>query len=144
LRQTIPRKIILQEIKNLTSHPTADEVYAIVRKKIPRVSLGTIYRNLEILCHEGLIQKLDVGGTQRRFDGHTENHYHFRCLSCGRVFDLTKAPLKEIENTLSQLTPYEVHGHRLELVGRCASCAIAPEPNNPSETNRTENKTKFQ
>jgi Fur family transcriptional regulator, ferric uptake regulator len=124
MRQTLPRKIILQEIKNLTSHPTADEIYAMVRKRVPRVSLGTIYRNLEILCQEGLIQKLDVGGTQRRFDGRTENHYHFRCLWCGRIFDLTKEPWKEIESRLASLTPHEVQCHHLELIGRCTSCKV--------------------
>jgi Fur family transcriptional regulator, ferric uptake regulator len=122
LRKTEPRRVILQEIKNLTSHPTADEVYDLVRKYIPRVSLGTIYRNLEILSKEGLIQKLDIGGTQRRFDGCTENHYHFRCMSCGQVSDLTTKPLKEIEWTISKLSPCEIHAHRLELIGLCVTC----------------------
>jgi len=129
LRQTKPRRVILQEIKNLTSHPTADEVYDLVRKRIPRVSLGTIYRNLEILSKEGLIQKLDIGGTQRRFDGYTDNHYHFRCIACGQVIDLTTKPLKEIESTIANLSPCEILGHRLELIGLCMTC----KPNQPKE-----------
>lgn len=124
IRRTEPRRVILQEIKNLTSHPTADEIYDLVRKRIPRVSLGTIYRNLEILSREGLIQKLDIGGTQRRFDGCTDNHYHFRCLTCGQVIDLTTKPLKEIERTISKLSPYEIQGHHLELIGRCLDCTL--------------------
>jgi Fur family transcriptional regulator, ferric uptake regulator len=130
LRKTEPRRVILEEIKSLTSHPTADEIYDLVRKRIPRVSLGTIYRNLEILSSEGLIQKLDIGGTQRRFDGCTNNHYHFRCMSCGQVVDLTTKPLKEIESTISKLSPCEIHGHRLELIGLCMSC----NPNQPSKS----------
>ena len=129
LRKTEPRRIILDEIKNLTSHPTADEIYDLVRKRIPRVSLGTIYRNLEILSREGLIQKLDIGGTQRRFDGCTDNHYHFRCISCGQVVDLTTKPLKEIEFTISKLSPCQIHGHRLELIGLCMTC-------NPHQQNK--------
>jgi Fur family transcriptional regulator, ferric uptake regulator len=121
-RETEPRRVILQEIKNMKSHPTADELYEIVRKKVPRVSLGTIYRNLEVLCQEGLIQKIEVGGSQKRFDGHTENHYHFRCLTCGKVEDITQKPLKEIESTLPKLSPYEILGHHLELIGRCSNC----------------------
>jgi Fur family ferric uptake transcriptional regulator len=122
LRQTDARRVILEEIMNLDSHPTADEVYEIVRKRIPKVSLGTIYRNLEILSGKGLIQKLDLGGAQRRFDGNTMTHYHLRCLECGRIIDLTTSPLKEIEETLSKLGDWEIIGHRLELIGLCQSC----------------------
>jgi Fur family transcriptional regulator, ferric uptake regulator len=122
LRQTDARRIILEEIMNLDSHPTADEVYEIVRKRLPRVSLGTIYRNLDILSGKGLIQKLEVGGAQRRFDGNTGNHYHLRCLACGQVMDLTTKPLKEIEKTISQLADWEILDHRLELIGICLSC----------------------
>src|SRR4030042_1491506 len=122
LRQTDARRIILEEIKDLTSHPTADEVYEIVRKRIPKVSLGTIYRNLEVLSENGQIQKMEVGGTQKRFDGNTRNHYHLRCVACGRVIDLTAKPWKEIEKTVSKLNDQEILGHRLELIGICLSC----------------------
>jgi Fur family transcriptional regulator, ferric uptake regulator len=122
LRQTDARRIILEEIMNLDSHPTADEVYEIVRKRLPKVSLGTIYRNLDILSGKGLIQKLEVGGSQRRFDGNTGNHYHLRCTECGQVIDLTTKPLKEIEKTISQLADWDILGHRLELIGICLSC----------------------
>jgi len=64
LRSTEPRRIILQEIKHSKSHPTADDIYEIVKKKVPRVSLGTIYRNLEVLCQEGLIQRIEGGGPE--------------------------------------------------------------------------------
>lgn len=121
-RQTDARRVILEEIMNLDSHPTADEVYEIVRKRLPKVSLGTIYRNLEVLTGKGLIQKLEVGGSQRRFDGNTNNHYHLRCRECGRVIDLTTKPLKAIEETISQLADWEILGHRLELIGICLSC----------------------
>jgi Fe2+ or Zn2+ uptake regulation protein len=122
LRNTEPRRIILQEIKHSKSHPTADEIYEIVKKKVPRVSLGTIYRNLELLCQEGLIQKIEMGGAQKRFDGHTENHYHFRCVNCGRIEDLTDGSLEEVEMVLTKLSPYEILGHRIELTGRCHPC----------------------
>jgi Fur family transcriptional regulator, ferric uptake regulator len=124
LRQTDARRIILEEVKDLTSHPTADEVYDIVRKRIPRVSLGTIYRNLEILSENGQIQKLEGRGTQRRFDGNTGNHYHLRCVVCGRVMDLPTQPLKEIEKTLFKLEDYEIQRYTLDLIGVCPSCKV--------------------
>ncbi|MCJ7833215.1 MAG: transcriptional repressor [Deltaproteobacteria bacterium] len=133
LRQTEARRTILEEIKGLTSHPTADEVYQLVRKRIPKVSLGTIYRNLEILSENGRIQKLEGVGTQRRYDGTTENHYHLRCVSCGRVIDLTSQPLKEVEKAISKLGDYEILSYKLELVGVCLSCK--------SEKQKTNNKS---
>ena len=140
LRKTTPRRIILQEIKGLTSHPTADEIYELVRKKVPRVSLGTIYRNLEVLCQEGLIRKMEMGGPQRRFDGHAENHYHFKCLICGGVTDITKGPLKEIEEVLAKTFPNQIQGHRLELTGRCPSCIPEKKIENKFSEKETETK----
>jgi Fur family ferric uptake transcriptional regulator len=66
---TRQRKVILEEIRKTDSHPTADELYQRVRQRLPHVSLGTIYRNLETLAASGLIQKLEMGGSQKRFDG---------------------------------------------------------------------------
>lgn len=136
IRQTDARRVILEEMMTLNSHPTADEVYEIVRKRIPKVSLGTIYRNLEMLSEKGLIQKLEIGGTQRRFDGNTGNHYHLRCVECGRIIDFTTSPLKEIEETLSKLADYEIIGHRLELIGVCSTCkSLRQKEKNPPNTN---------
>jgi Fur family transcriptional regulator, ferric uptake regulator len=132
LRKTTPRRIILEEIKHSKSHPTADDIYEMVKKKVPRVSLGTIYRNLEVLCQEGLIRRIEMGGSQKRFDGHTENHYHFRCLNCGKIEDLTEGSLEDIEKALAKLSPYEILGHRVELTGRCHPCNSSK--NSESET----------
>ncbi len=137
LRQTDARRIILEELKDLTSHPTADEVYNIVRKRLPRVSLGTIYRNLEILAENGQIQKLDGGGTQRRFDGNTGIHYHLRCLACGRVLDLPTQPFKEIERAVFNLADYEIHQYKLDLIGVCPTCKAVKSPSSLSNEANT-------
>jgi Fur family ferric uptake transcriptional regulator len=123
-RGTKARRVMVDEICKVCSHPTADEVYALVRKRLPRISLGTIYRNLELLSGKGLIQKLDSAGTQRRYDGNTENHYHLRCLACGLVKDILIRPLNEWERLLPQDTGYEILGHRLEFFGICPSCKL--------------------
>jgi Fur family transcriptional regulator, ferric uptake regulator len=133
LRQTEARRIILEELKDLTSHPTADEVYTLVRKRIPRVSLGTIYRNLEILSENGQIKKLEGGGSQRRFDGTTGNHYHLRCVACGQIKDLTTHPLKEIDKAVFKLGDFEILDYKLELVGVCPACkAVKSKSSQPS------------
>ena len=68
-RNTPQRRIILEELCAVTTHPTAGELYGIVRRRLPRVSLGTVYRNLEVLYANGVINKLDYAGAEARFDG---------------------------------------------------------------------------
>jgi Fur family ferric uptake transcriptional regulator len=106
----------------VTSHPTADEVYEMVRKRLPRISLGTVYRNLEILSDAGVIMKLDLAGARKRFDGNPKNHYHIRCRRCGRVDDVTMGPIPEIERLSEQLGDYMVESHTLEFTGYCPDC----------------------
>lgn len=121
-RMTKQRQVILEELQKVCTHPTADELYGMVRDRLPRISLGTIYRNLEMLAASGLIQKLDTAGTQRRFDGNPEVHYHIRCAQCGKVEDVKVQTMALLEDALSAATDYEVWGHRLEFVGLCPQC----------------------
>jgi Fur family ferric uptake transcriptional regulator len=121
-RMTNQRRVILEELKQLHSHPTADELYQIVRRRLPKVSIATVYRNLEILCSEGVAQKMDIPGTQRRFDGETNNHYHVRCVACGRVEDVDFDPIPKIEQTIRNRSKYKVLSHRLEFIGLCPDC----------------------
>lgn len=119
---TKQRQVILEELKKAVSHPTADEVFLMVRQRLPRISLGTVYRNLELLSENGMIQKLDWSGRQKRYDGNFENHYHIRCLNCGRVEDVLIKPLPVVEETFRPVTDYKIMGYRLEVLGLCANC----------------------
>ena len=119
---TSQRQVILEEVKKTCSHPTADEVYQLVRKRLARISLGTVYRNLEILADSGMIQKLEWAGTQKRYDGALEGHYHIRCLTCGRVEDIAMEPLSILDDVFGSIDHYEIMGYRLELIGRCSRC----------------------
>ena len=121
-RMTRQRKLILEELRKVNSHPTADELYQLVQRRLPKISLGTVYRNLEILSQADIIQKLELGGTQRRFDGKIENHYHIRCMHCGRVEDLLLKPLAPIEEEISRASDYQIIGYRLEFIGICPRC----------------------
>jgi Fur family transcriptional regulator, ferric uptake regulator len=126
-RMTKQRLVILEELQKVCTHPTADEVYGKVRDRLPRISLGTIYRNLEMLASSGLIQKLDTAGTQRRFDGNPKVHYHIRCVRCGKVDDVKVQTVALLENALRAASDYEVWGHRLEFVGLCPQCQQAKQ-----------------
>ena len=121
-RMTEQRRVILEELRQLKSHPTADDVHALVRQRLPRVSLGTIYRNLEMLSQVGTIQKLDATGGQRRYDAKVEQHYHIRCTHCGRMDDVPLEPVIELEHALHDQCHYEVTGHWVEFSGVCPDC----------------------
>jgi Fur family ferric uptake transcriptional regulator len=94
-----------------------------VRKRLPHISLGTVYRNLEVLSELGLIQTLELGGNIKRFDWNLKKHYHIRCLRCGRVDDAPIAPFNRLENELYDVTVYTIIGHRLEFEGLCPYCS---------------------
>ena len=122
LRMTRQRSVILEELCKVDTHPSADEVYAMVRKRLPRISLGTVYRNLEILAESGEIQKLELGCTLKRFDGKTENHYHLRCIRCDRVVDAPVDFEVTIQHDQKGVTDFEIIGHKLEFIGICSAC----------------------
>ncbi len=122
-RMTRQRRVILEEIRRTNSHPAADEIYERVRKRLPRISLGTVYRNLDVLCELGEIQRLELSGAMKRYDGIPNKHYHIRCVCCGRVDDAPIAPLNELEDDLYGTTVYEIIGHNLEFTGLCPLCS---------------------
>ena len=120
-RHTQQRKAILEELQKVSSHPTAVGLYEIVRRRLPKISLGTVYRNLELLTQAGLVQKLESGG-EARFDGNVEQHDHLRCVSCGRVDDLHCPPLDLWGAGGNDWGGYKITGHRLEFLGVCPRC----------------------
>ena len=121
-RMTRQRQIILEELHGLKSHPTADEVHEVARRRMPRISLGTVYRNLEILCDNGNILRLDMCGSRMRFDGNASCHYHARCTKCGRVDDAPIPPIVEIAGAMQFIESYRILDYRLEFLGICSRC----------------------
>jgi Fe2+ or Zn2+ uptake regulation protein len=123
---THQRRVILEEVKCGPEHPTADEIYERVRKRLPRVSMGTVYRNLDVLAANGLIHKIEPGHPQKRFDGVTKDHYHITCVRCGKIEDAPIEPsdntLENLENALGRMTKFGIFGHKLEFLGLCATC----------------------
>ncbi len=122
-RMTRQRRVILEEIRKTNNHPAADEIYERVRKRLPRISLGTVYRNLDVLCDLGEIQRLELSGAMKRYDGIPKKHYHIRCVGCDCVDDAPIAPLNELEDDLYGTTVYEIIGHNLEFTGLCPRCS---------------------
>ncbi len=122
-RMTLQRKIILEELKKVKTHPGADEIYAMVRKRLPRISLGTVYRNLEVLSELKEIQKIESVDTLKRFDGTPENHYHIKCIKCDRIDDAPFNIETGLEKKIRPFTDFTIIGHRLEFIGVCSECS---------------------
>lgn len=122
LRNTRQRQVILEELRKLKSHPTAAELYDITKRRLPRLSLGTVYRNLELLARNGMILKLDMSGKEARFDGDVSSHLHVRCLVCGRVADIFDVSIDSLMNEYKTLNGYDIMGFRMEYVGVCPEC----------------------
>src|SRR3989338_7537046 len=106
-RMTTQRLTILDELKKVTSHPSAYEVYRMVERKIPNISFGTVYRNLGLLEELGLIQELNYGKGFSRYDGTPDNHYHISCERCGRVDDIPISIWKRLDREVARAIHYE-------------------------------------
>lgn len=122
VRQTRQRKVILEELQKTDDHPTAAELYHRVRGRLPKISLGTVYRNLELLVQNDMAHKLDFGGSHARYDGDIHDHYHIRCLECGRLDDINAAATKLNPGRVTRMKGYTIVGHRLEFLGICKKC----------------------
>ena len=122
-RMTRQRRIILEELRKLRTHPTAEELHVAVQVRMPRVSLGTVYRNLEFLSETGAVLKLEGVGGRRRYDGNVRiAHYHARCLGCGRIEDVPSEAVLRLEYRSEAIGEFAVTGHDLQFVGWCAAC----------------------
>jgi Fur family peroxide stress response transcriptional regulator len=127
-RKSKQKESILRVVKETSSHPTAEWVYEQVKRQIPNISLGTVYRNLKLLKQTGDISELGAAGTLSRFDGNTQNHYHFRCEQCGRLFDVDEPINKTMDNRVAQKTGFIVTYHYLEFRGVCNDCQHPDSP----------------
>ena len=119
------REMILNQVKMFPVHPTADQVYTALKADNPNLSLGTVYRNLNLLSEMGELLKIRIADGSDRFDGRTDCHYHMVCDRCSRVFDVELSELDSLNDTVSQK-----YGHRLTMVtlnlnGVCCECENA-------------------
>lgn len=122
LRMTNQREIILRELKKSKRHLSADELYDIVKKFMPRISLATVYRNLEILSETGVIRKLEISGRQKRFDFDVSDHDHIFCALCHKVDNLNIERKNVDSEHLGVDAGYAITGYRVEVIGICPEC----------------------
>lgn len=116
------RELIKEYLASTTSHPTADKVYDEIRKAIPNISLGTVYRNLNQLAEAGEILKISCGDSCDHFDGNPLPHYHFICRKCGSVLDLEMESIDFINISANKAFEGSIEGSVTYFYGLCPLC----------------------
>lgn len=122
---TRQRVAVFNYLREVTHHPTAEEVYRHIRCMLPRVSLATVYKNLEALVDCGAISKLTYGDLAARYDVRTDHHYHSRCLTCGQIWDLEPADDARLLHVIAPQAGFRIKDYRLELLGYCQKCDLS-------------------
>ncbi|MBW2998888.1 transcriptional repressor [Candidatus Woesearchaeota archaeon] len=120
LRRNTPQKIeILNHLKSVCNHPTADQVYHVVKEKIPKITLATTYRNLNILAHERKILKLEINN-EFHFDADLDKHQHFVCEDCKKIYDVFEEKVSNYAlNNIKGFRPNQV---QIIYHGVCDEC----------------------
>jgi len=122
-RMTPQRAAVLEALSACPQHPTAEEIYEIVTKKIPRISLGTVYRNLQVLVDEGYANRLPAMEGSHRYDRVVAAHHHIVCRACGAITDIHLEDDPALRRQVEEQSGFTVLSHRTEFEGTCAECA---------------------
>ena len=119
------REMILNQVINFPIHPTADQVYSALKTDNPNLSLGTVYRNLNLLSEMGQLLKIKIADGSDRFDARLDDHYHIVCDKCNKVYDVELNLLKDLENVISTSFGHKLTEVSLTLRGICNACNIS-------------------
>ena len=119
---TRQRRAVLDELEDFRGHPSSEEVYLAVKKRNPRVALGTVYQALSVLEEIGLIGAKRCSESPVRYDLNTEPHYDIRCVRCGAVAEVPGVELGDLAARIRANTPYEVTSASLVIEGLCPAC----------------------
>ncbi|MBD3184011.1 transcriptional repressor [Candidatus Poribacteria bacterium] len=121
-RHSKQRQRILELLRSTETHPTANWLYNKLRNDFPNLSMGNVYRNLNILVEQGLIGKIEFGSTFDRFDANIHQHYHFICENCGEIIDLELPVDKKLNDKVTKKINLKVRSHNIQFYGLCDKC----------------------
>jgi Fur family transcriptional regulator, ferric uptake regulator len=122
---TSQRRAVLEALKEVRGHPSAEDIYLIVKKRNPRVALGTVYQALSVLEEIGVVGSKHWSESPTRYDLNLEPHLDIRCVACGAVSEVPGVELGELEERIRDNTPYEVTRTTIVVEGLCPSCRVA-------------------
>lgn len=122
MRHSRQRDLIRELVASTRSHPTAHWVYQRARRRLPRISLGTVYRNLRWLVEQGVLAEHRGGGAPARYEAALRRHHHIRCVRCGNLEDLPMSYQAALDRRVRRRTGYHVLEHQIEVRGVCPAC----------------------
>lgn len=121
-RYSRQRECILNALRQTKRHPSASSIYDEVRREIPNISLGTVYRNLAELSAGGEILRIDAGDGTERYDGCAQPHYHMICRCCHAVSDVEIPYLSELDDRVARINGADIAFHSVLFSGTCEKC----------------------
>lgn len=122
LKLTPQRLAVYNYLINTTAHPSADTIYTDIHVQYPTMSLATVYKALKTLVEVGLIQEINVGEGNFRYDANSNPHPHLQCLKCGKVDDFMNFTLDDLNTSAQMHTDYKVVSSKVYFYGYCKDC----------------------
>lgn len=122
MRLTPQKTAVFHLLQRKNYHPTADMIFAQIRKQYPMTSFGTVYQILEQFNEIGLARKISSAGQRQRFDGKLEAHAHFACERCGRIDDIEDRFVHAFKKRFAEKYDFHIRNHYFEFSGLCANC----------------------
>ncbi|RKX77935.1 MAG: transcriptional repressor [Spirochaetes bacterium] len=120
---TMQRRIIAQTLFSMGKHVGASELYSIVRQKNPGIGFATVYRTLQLLKENGLVEQRDFGDGKKRYERRDETHHdHLVCINCGKVEEFDVPVIERLQEEVAREKGFNMVDHRLELYGYCKKC----------------------
>lgn len=126
MRYSKQRELILNTVLHNRIHPTAENVYKLLKNDYPDLSLGTVYRNLNCLAKNNMLKKINVPDGSDRFDGTLSQHQHLICRKCGNVYDIDINEMNLLKSNIMKNTGFEIDIDTLAFEGVCKECSEKP------------------
>ena len=122
LKLTPQRLAVYKYLMSTSEHPSAEVIYKAIQEDFPTMSLATVYKALKTLVEVGLVQELNVGEGNFRYDGNADSHPHIQCINCGKVDDLMNISLDHLNSEVEQKSNYKVLSNQTYFYGLCKDC----------------------
>lgn len=122
LKLTPQRIAVYKYLQSTKEHPSAETIYKALQPEYPTMSLATVYKTLKTLVEVSLIQEINVGEGNFRYDGNRSPHCHIQCLDCGRVDDVDGISFADLNDQIKPYTEYEIISNKVYFYGLCGDC----------------------
>lgn len=121
-RNTLQRRLVLETVRRMRNHPTAEEIYLAIAAENPLISKATVYRNLKLLSEQGESLRIPIPDGADRFDFNVAPHYHVKCRICNQVSDVDMPYQAELYDQIADTKGFRMESHQILFIGVCSEC----------------------